>query len=106
MQRRDRQRRLASACKPEQRQSHTSLACQLLIKENVEGPTDEFVDLETDLVEESRRLFIIIRLGGSLGFLLKRLLDVISLGSEFLGLSGIVSDKDVVDFKSALYQKR
>jgi hypothetical protein len=74
--------------------------------EKGEKLTDKFVDLETDLVEESRRLFIIIRLGGSLGFLLKRLLDVISLGSEFLGLSGIVSDKDVVDFKSALYQKR
>jgi hypothetical protein len=61
------------------------------------GHTDEFVDPETDFVEKSRRLIIIVCLGGSLGFLLDRLLDVEGLGSEFLGLSSIVSDKDVVD---------
>ena len=61
------------------------------------GHTDEFVDPETDFVEKSRRLVIVVCLGGSLGFLLDRLLDVESLGSEFLGLSSIVSDKNVVD---------
>jgi hypothetical protein len=60
--------------------------------------TDEFVDPEADFVEKSRRLIIIVCLGGSLGFLLDRLLDVKSLGSEFLGLSGIVSNKDIVDY--------
>jgi hypothetical protein len=60
--------------------------------------TNELVDPETDLVEKGWRLIIIIRLGGSFGFLLEGFLDVESLGSELLGLSSIVSDKDVVDW--------
>jgi hypothetical protein len=63
--------------------------------------TDELVDLETDLVDESGRLLIVLRIGGSLGFLLNWLLDVISLCSEFLGLRSVMSDKDVVDYRSA-----
>ena len=61
------------------------------------GHTDEFVDPETDFVEKSRRLIIVISLGRSLSFLLEGLFDVESLGGELLGLSSIMSDKDVVD---------
>jgi len=61
------------------------------------GHTNKLVDPETDLVEKSRRLIIVVSLCGSLGFLLERLLDVESLGSELLGLSSIVSDKDIVN---------
>jgi len=59
--------------------------------------TDEFVDPETDFVEKSRRFIIVISLGRSLSFLLEGLFDVESLGGELLGLSSIMSDKDVVD---------
>jgi len=68
-------------------------------KSDVWELTDELVDLKTDLVEKSRRFIIIVTLGRSLGFLLKRLLDVICLGSKLLGLSSIMSNENVVDYR-------
>ena len=100
MQRRDRRRHLAFACKPVRHQSRIGLECQsnLTPKSDVWELTDELVDLKTDLVEKSRRFIIIVTLGRSLSFLLEGLFDVESLGCELLGLSSIMSDKDVVDF--------
>jgi hypothetical protein len=59
--------------------------------------TDELVDLQTDLVEKSRGLLVIVQVGRSLSLLLNGLLNVVRLGSKLLGLGGIVSNKDVVD---------
>ena len=64
--------------------------------------TNEFVDLETDLVDQSGWLVVIIAVVGTLGGLLEWLLDVVRLGGELLGLGSIVSDKYVVDWDDQL----